>query len=86
MHAVDMPILQRDHAMGHVRDRGIMGNDRSCGPEFAIDPVDRLEHDYARLYIERSGRFVAQQDVGLLGDGPRNGHPLLLPPESCAGK
>ena len=48
------------------------------GAELTVDRRERIEHDDARGDVERAGRLVAQQHVGPLGDGARDGHALLL--------
>jgi hypothetical protein len=40
--------------------------------------LNGFEHEDAGLAVQRSRRFVAQQDVGALGDCPGNGNALLL--------
>ena len=47
-------------------------------PQFAVDPLNRFQHQNAGLHVERTGRLVAQQHVGTLGHGSGNRHALLL--------
>ena len=47
-------------------------------PSCSIDQGQRLEHAHAGLAVERTRGLVAQQHVGLLGDGARDGDALLL--------
>ena len=47
-------------------------------PELLVDAGDGFEHHDAGRQIQRAGGLVAQQDVGLLGDGAGDGHTLLL--------
>ena len=55
-----------------------MGNDRRRGAKLAIDLVDGFKHEDTRLAIERTGRFVAQQNFGLLGNRTGDRDTLLL--------
>ena len=56
------------------------------GAELAVDPRQRLEHADAGAAVERAGRLVAQQHVGALGDGARDGDALLLAAGQLGGK
>ena len=47
-------------------------------PQLAVDPRDRLQHEDARVDVERTGRLVAQQHGRVLGHGPGDRHALLL--------
>mmetsp|Transcript_38779 Transcript_38779/g.91035 ORF Transcript_38779/g.91035 Transcript_38779/m.91035 type:complete len:247 (-) Transcript_38779:1748-2488(-) len=42
--------------------------------------VERLLHHLLARGVQRARRLVQQQDRGVLDHGPRNRHPLLLPP------
>ncbi len=56
-----------------------MGDHDGRGAEIAIDVGDDRQDDLAGLVIERTGRLVAQEHFGTLGDGTSDGDPLLLP-------
>jgi hypothetical protein len=45
----------------------------------------KVAHRFGGLGVERGGRLVAQQDVGLAGERAGNGGALLLAPDNCAG-
>ena len=36
--------------------------------------------------VEGRGWFVANQELGVMGQGPSDRDPLHLPPESCEGR
>jgi hypothetical protein len=67
-----------DHAIGHARDCRVMGDDHRGGAELLVDARERRQHEPARVEVERAGRLIAEQNVGRLHDGTRDGNPLLL--------
>ena len=75
---LDAPVAQHQHSVGHVGDDRVVGDEDGGRAEFAVNALDRLEHEHAGLAVERAGRFVAQQDVRLLRNGARDGDALLL--------
>ena len=76
--ADDAPVAQAQHAVGHAGDGGVVRDHHRGGAELGVDPRDHLEHQLAGLVVERAGGLVAQQHVGALGDGARDGDALLL--------
>ena len=82
MHVHDLAVGNRNHAVGHVGDHGVVRDDGRRRAQFAVDPRNRLQHQNARVHVERPGRLVAQQHGRVLGDGPGDRHALLL----AAGK
>ena len=74
------------YAIGHRTDNRVVGDDGRRRAEFAIDLIDCLEHQNAGLAVEGARRLVTKQDLRLLGDRTGNRDPLLLAPDSCAGK
>ena len=55
-----------------------MGDHRGSRSKLAVHPLDGLEHENTRLAVERPGRLIAQQDLGLFRDGPGDSDALLL--------
>ena len=49
------------------------------GPAFFCQRLHHLEHVPDQLGIQGRGRLIKQHDLRLHGQGPGNGHPLLLP-------
>ena len=41
-----------DHAVGHVRDDGVVGDDDGEGAEIKVHPLDGLQHRDAGLHIK----------------------------------
>ena len=77
-HAQDAPVAQLDDAVGYAGDGRIVRDDDGRRAQLGVDALDHVEHQLAGGVVQRPGRFVAQQHVGALDDGARNGHPLLL--------
>ena len=72
--------------MRHVLDGGVVGDECGGGAQLPVDLRQRFQHADAGLAVERAGRLVAQQDVGALGDGARDGHALLLATRHLRGE
>src|SRR5207248_3486428 len=71
-------IREMNDAVGHVRHHGVMSNDYREGAEFAVDALNRFEHDDAGPHVERAGRFIAKKHLGPFGNRPRDGLALLF--------
>ena len=75
------------HYPGHAAGQfEIMGRDQGSNAlvcyeakEFGMNPVGRFR-------VKIAGRLIGEEQQGLVGKGPRNRHPLLFAPESCAGR
>src|SRR5690554_1277354 len=74
----DLPIVEADRPLHLPRDVEIVCDDHECAP-FAVKLVKEAEHISARPAIERTRRFIAEQDRGLRHERARDGYPLLLP-------
>ena len=46
--------------------------------DLVVDRVELDEHALAELGVEGRERLVEEEDRGLVDEGPRDGHPLLL--------
>ena len=57
-----------------------MGNDNDRGPLLAGHVLKNLQNLLAGLVVQGSGRLVAEQELGLLGQGAGDGDSLLLAP------
>jgi hypothetical protein len=75
---VGTPVAQVNHPVGHARNGRVVRDHHGRGAEFDIDLGNHLQHQLARHVVQRTGGLVAQQHVGALDDGPRNGHALLF--------
>ncbi len=72
-----------DYAVSHSGNRGVVPVDGGHRAEFAVDALDDFENDFSRRVIERAGgRFVAQQNVGLFGDGAGDGDRRIIAREN----
>src|SRR5688500_20320259 len=49
--------------------------------EIMIDLLQQPEYIFSRIRIQCAGRFVTEQNLGLVGQRTRNANPLLLPAE-----
>jgi len=75
-----------EHAIGHFGEHGIVGDHDGEGAEFAIDTLDCFENEDAGFNIERAGGFIAEQDIGTLGDGTGDGDALLFAAGELSGE
>jgi hypothetical protein len=65
-------------AVGHAGNIDVMGYDRRCRTQFAIDALQSLEHHNSRFRIKRSGRLVTKKHRRVFGNGAGYRHTLLL--------
>ena len=63
-----------------------MGDHQDTASVSAIDLFDQLQDFHRCGGIQSAGGFVAEQDAGVLYDGPANGRSLLLAAGKLAGK
>ena len=80
-----------DDAVGEVHDaRGVLlgefgvVRDHDDQP-FARDLLDEIHDLHAGIRIERAGRFVGEQDLGIVDQGARDGDALHLPARKLVG-
>ena len=78
LHVDDAAIAHRQHPVRHAGDVGVVRDDHRAGAQRGIDLIQRRQHPHTGGGVECSGGLVAQQHGRLLGNGARNGHPLLL--------
>src|SRR5262245_14998541 len=76
--ALHLAIGETDHAVGHVGHCGVVRDDHGERAEFLVHALQGLEDHDAGLDVECAGRLVTKQDFRALGNGPGNGHALLL--------
>ncbi|MNG08222.1 hypothetical protein D3C84_915650 [compost metagenome] len=55
-----------------------MGDQNGGDARIGQQPRDQFAHGGAQAGIQRRKRFVQQHQARLLGQGTRQGHPLLL--------
>ncbi len=70
--------LDQQDAVRLRNGRQAMGDENAGGPFF--DPDEVAQDRFLGLRIERSGRFVQEQELGLSQEGASQGHPLLQSP------
>jgi hypothetical protein len=62
--------------MGHLDDGLLL---------FIVDPLQKLHDLGSRLGVQVPDRLVREDDIGLVHQCPRDGHPLLLPSGELPG-
>jgi len=78
--------MQTHHAVRHRRDGGIVRDENDGCALRAIEFVNDAQNVLSRFRVEVAGRFVAQQDGGIVGERARDGDALLLPSRKLRGK
>src|SRR5690606_5979351 len=76
--ATHASVAEADHARAHASDVRIVGDDKRGRAIALVYLLQRLQHAYACLHIERTRRFVTQKHCWPLGDRTRNRDALLL--------
>ena len=74
----DPSVCEMDQPVDHLRRGGGVGDNEYGRVEASVDVAQHLQHAAARLAVESAHRFVAEQHVGLLGDGTGDRDPLVL--------
>ena len=73
------PGVQHGDAVGDRADHlHLVGDDDDGDAELAVDPLQQREDVGGRLGVERAGRLVGEQDVGLGRERPGDADALLL--------
>ena len=80
------PALLRHHAAvqnGHpgadlLDDAHLVGDDHHGDPQLLIQVLQQVQDGGGGGGVQGGGGLVAQQDLGVRGQGPGDGHPLLL--------
>src|SRR6516162_3269191 len=84
--ARNLAIGKEQHAIGHILNGGIVGDDERRGAELLVDLEQGLDHADAGLRIQGPGRLVAQQNIRPLRNRARDCYPLLLPTRKLGGE
>ena len=74
-----------DHAMGPLGD-AVVVSDQDNRFALGIEAIDQIENLKASLGIQISSGFIGEDHDRIVDQAPRDGHSLLLPPESCIGR
>ncbi len=75
-----------DDPVGHGGEGGVVGDDHHGHALLAAGVLQQLEDGLAGDVVQRAGGLVAQQQLGVLGQGPGDGHPLLLAAGQLGGE
>jgi hypothetical protein len=84
--ACDLAVGEKQHAVGHFLNAGIVRDDKDRGAELLVDLEQGLDHADAGLGVQGAGGLVAQQNIRPLRDRARDGDPLLLATRQFGGK
>ena len=79
-------VVQDGHPVADLlNDLHVVGDDHHCDAQALVDVPDKAEDVTGGLGVQGGGGLVAQQDLGIGGQGPGDGHPLLLSPGELGG-
>ena len=78
-------VFHKDHLVGHVAGKAHLVGDDQHGHALVGQRAHDGQHFAGEFGVQRRGGFVEVDDGGAGGDGPGNGHPLLLPARKLAG-
>ena len=77
--------VHEDHLVGHVPGEGHLVGDDDHGGVLVGQAPDHPEDFPGELRVQGGGGLVKAEDVRLHGQGPGDGHPLLLPAGELVG-
>ena len=66
----DRAVAQMDHSVRHAGDVGVVRDDGSRRAQFPVGPLQCFQNNDPGFRIERAGRFITQQNCGVLRNGP----------------
>ena len=79
LHALHRAALYPDDPVRHGGQRLVVRDHHHGHPGTAAGILQKLQDRLSRIIIQRSGRLVAQKQLGILRKRPGDRHPLLLP-------
>ena len=82
----DPSVLDADDAVGHLGDFLIVGNHHHGLGELLTRHLHEPQHILAGFAVQVAGGLVSQKNGGLGGQGPGDGHPLLLAAGELVGR
>ena len=72
------PSRRTSAGVGHRRELGVVGHEHERGAAAGVDRAQQI-HDVAAVRgVEVPGRFVGEDDLGVVGQRARERHALLL--------
>jgi hypothetical protein len=74
----DDPVLDLDDPVGPGFEARVVGHADDGGAVFGGGAAQQADDHLAVLAVEGGGRFVGEQDLGILGQGAGDGDALLL--------
>ena len=74
-----------DDFIRHFGNPQVMGDDDDGFVVVFVQILQQLQNFFRIFFIQRAGGFVAEDDVGILGQAPDDRNPLLLPAGELAG-
>ena len=78
------PVLSLDHRY-HDDHRSHANDDAQHGGSLPVELLEDLQHVPTSLGVQRASGFVGHDNGRMGGDGPGDGHPLLLATGHLAG-
>ncbi len=84
--AADTAALDADDLIRHVFEGGVVGDHHDEAVLFCGDVVEQFEDLLARGVIEGARGLVAEEELGVFGDGAGDGDALLFTPRELGGE
>ena len=84
--ALHATVLKADQAIGHGRQRGVVGDDDDRNALLAAGILQQLQDLLTGFIVERARGLVAQEQLGVLCQCTGNGHALLLAARKLRGE
>ena len=81
----DGAVVEEQHPVGHLSGEAHLVGNHDRGHLRQGQLLDHVEHLFDHLRVEGGGRLVEQHYLGVHGQRPGDGHPLLLAARQLAG-
>src|SRR6056297_3013469 len=82
----DIAVGERDHAIAHASDRGIVGDNNGGSARLPVGFFQSLKNQHTSGRIQSSGRLIAKKYFRSFGNSPGDGNPLLFTTGKLRGK
>jgi len=79
-----LPSFNAQGPIAARRKGGVVGDQNEGGLGFGVQRKQQISDALARGLIQIARGLIREKKLGLGGEGPRQGHPLLLPPGELA--
>ena len=83
---IDMAVFESHDTIGQSGYLTVMGRHDQCCLLFPVKIQQQIEYRPTALGIQITGRFIGEDNLGMVDDRPTDGHPLHFSTGELVGK